>query len=270
MNSSYLRHWLGECLGTFVLVLFGCSAVAGAVTLNAFSSLLEVALIWGFAVALAIFLSRNLSDAHLNPAVTLAMILAGRLPVSLAIPYLMGQILGAMLAGFCVFSIFEPSIDAFEVANGITRGAPESFQSAVMFGEFYPNPGFSAQLDLESISIWRAMALEGFGTFVLILAIFQLTERRDQQDNIVPIMIGLVVTLIITCIAPFTQAGLNPARDLGPRLIASWMGWGKAAFPQDPGGWWWVYVAGPLLGGVFAWLSVFGIRKIQPAPTEVA
>ncbi len=64
---------LGEFLGTFILVFFGCGSVAVAVLFNAFSSLLEVALIWGFGVAIAIYATRNICPAHLNPAVSLSM-----------------------------------------------------------------------------------------------------------------------------------------------------------------------------------------------------
>jgi glycerol uptake facilitator protein len=71
------------------------------------------------------------------------------------------------------------------------------------------------------------------------------------------------VTSIICLIAPLTQAGLNPARDLGPRLVAWLMGWGDAAFPDRVGGFFYVYVLAPLLGGAVA--SIFFVFMLEPA-----
>ena len=64
--------------------------------------------------------------------------------------------------------------------------------------------------------------------------------------------IGLTVSSIIFFIAPLTQAGLNPARDAGPRLVAYLMGWGNAALPDTVGGWFWVYILAPVVGGCLA------------------
>lgn len=250
-----IRSFTGELLGTFILVLFGCGAVAGATLFGAFNSLLEVALIWGIGVALGIFASRNLSQAHLNPAVSVAMLLAKKVDRKAFGVYLAGQVIGAFLAGLVLLLIFNPSIEIFEASREIIRGESGSHQSAVMFGEYYPNPGFAEHI---TITLGGAMALEAFGTFLLIMMIFLLTEKSDQIDNLTPLLIGLTVTVIITLVAPFTQAGLNPARDFGPRMVAWMGGWGNMAFPDSNGGWFWVYILGPVLGGVMAFL----LRKL--------
>lgn len=130
----------------------------------------------------------------------------------------------------------------------------------MMFGEYYPAPGCNAV-----VSMPLAIATEAFGTFLLTLMIFALTEGCNvgRPDNtLAPIFIGLTVTSIICLIAPLTQAGLNPARDLGPRLVAWLMGWGNAAFPDHSGGFFFVYVMGPLIGGISA--SVFFVRILEP------
>lgn len=243
------KSFAGEFLGTFILVLFGCGAVAGATLFGAFASLLEVALIWGIGVALGIFASRNLSQAHLNPAVSLAMLWSRKIKRQDLAGYLLGQFAGAFLAGLLLLLILHPSIEHFEAANEIVRGTEGSQRSAMMFGEYYPNPAFAEQI---SLSLGGAIALEAFGTFLLVMMIFFLTEKTDQIDNLTPLMIGLTVSVIITLIAPFTQAGLNPARDFGPRMVAWIGGWGPMAFPDPFGGWFWVYMLGPVLGGITA------------------
>ena len=248
---SYYKELLGEYIGTFILVLFGCGAVASAVLLNSFGSLLEVAIIWGIGVAIAILATRNICPAHLNPAVSVAMTLFGELDTKKLPLYITSQFLGAFSAAALLYFIFGNTIEIFEQTNNIVRGTIESSQTAMVFGEFFPNPSFA---DKVSISWLQAMTLEGIGTFILVFVIFRLTEKKNQIDNSTPILIGLTVTLIICLIAPYTQAGLNPARDFGPRVFAYLSGWGSAAFPIAPFSSFTVYILGPILGGVAAGL----------------
>lgn len=258
---NYRREVIGEGLGTFVMVLFGCGSVAGAVLFDSYQSLMQVALAWGIGVTLAIYLTRHLSCAHLNPAVSLAMVLSGRMSVRRLPRYLAAQFAGAILAGLVLYALFAPSIAAYETAHGIVRGTAASVKTAMIFGEFYPNPGSSAMA-----SLMLAIGAEAFGTFLLVLMIFALTEGCNvgrPDDALAPVFIGLTVTSIICLMAPLTQAGLNPARDLGPRLVAWLLGWGSAAFPDRVGGFLHVYLLAPLLGGALA--SFFFVRVLEPA-----
>ncbi len=248
MKLAFGKEFAGELIGTYILVLFGCGSVAVSLLFNAFS-LFQVAIIWGLGVALGIFASRPLSNAHLNPAVSIAMLLAKKLHPKQLLSYLPGQFAGAFLAATTLWVLFNPSIVQFEQYNDIVRGAPASIQTAMMFGEFYPNPGFFEQV---AISTPLAFGAEAFGTFILVLAIFCLTTTLDPKGAACPILIGLTVSLIICLIAPLTQAGLNPARDLAPRLFAWMAGWGDAAFPPAPFGALIVYVIGPIVGGSIA------------------
>jgi len=258
---KYPREFIGESLGTFILVLFGCGAVAVSVLFDAHRGLMQVALAWGIGVTLAIYLTRHLSCAHINPAVSIAMVIGGRMSSRKLAVYLSAQFTGAILAGLALYGLFAPSIAAYEHAHGIVRGTPQSVQTAMMFGEYYPNPGSSAV-----VSLPLAMGAEGLGTFLLVLMVFALTEGCNvgrPDEALAPVFIGLTVTAIISFIAPLTQAGLNPARDLGPRLVAWLMGWGAAAFPDRVGGFFHVYVLAATLGGVLAALSF--VHVLEPA-----
>ena len=253
------REFIGEALGTFLLVLFGCGSVAVSVLFNAHQGLMQIALAWGIGVTLAIYLTRHLSCAHLNPAVSVAMAASGRMPVRKLPVYVTAQFAGAILAGLTVYALFAPSIAAYEKAHGIVRGAAESVATARMFGEYYSGSGAVVPLPL-------AIGAEALGTFLLVLMIFALTEGCNvgRPDNaLAPVFIGLTVTSIICLIAPLTQAGLNPARDFGPRLVAWFMGWGDAAFPDRVGGFFYVYIAAPLVGGVTA--ALFFIHILEKA-----
>lgn len=255
------REFIGELLGTFIMVVFGCGSVAVTVLFNAHQGLMQVALAWGIAVTLAIYLTRHLSCAHLNPAVSIAMVASGRMKPSKLPVYLIGQFIGAFLAGLVIYLLFSPSITDFENANGIVRGTESSVKSAMMFGEYYPNPGSGA-----NVSIFLAMAAETFGTFLLLLMIFALTEGCNvgrPGESIAPVFIGLTVSSVIGLVAPLTQAGLNPARDFGPRIVSFFMGWGNAAFPDHSGGFFWVYILSPVIGGLLA--AMLFVYVIEPA-----
>ena len=255
------REFIGEALGTFVLVLFGCGSVAVSILFDAHHGLMQVALAWGVAVALAIYLTRHLSCAHLNPAVSLAMTCSGRMPLRKLPVYVAAQLIGAFLAALTLYVLFAPSIAAFENLHHIVRGTEESVQTARMFGEYYSGSGSSAV-----VSLPLAIGAEVLGTFMLVLMVFALTEGCNvgrPDDSLAPIFIGLTVSSIICLIAPLTQACLNPARDLGPRFVAWLMGWGDAAFPDRVGGFFHVYILAPLIGGVLA--AVFFIYILEPA-----
>jgi glycerol uptake facilitator protein len=258
---KYKKEFIGEAIGVFILVLFGCGSVATSILFGAFLGILQSAVVWGIGVTLAIYLTRHLSCAHLNPAVSIAMVVsrrmnAGKLPV-----YLIAQFFGAIVAGLAIYLLFAPSIEGFESKHNIVRGAVNSVSTARMFGEFYSNPE-----SLAVVSMPHAMAAEAFGTFLLLLMIFALTEGCNvgrPDDAIAPFFIGLTVASVICLIAPLTQAGLNPARDFGPRLIAWAAGWGSAAFPDEKGGFFLVYILSPVVGGSVA--ALFFMSVLEPA-----
>ena len=123
----------------------------------------------------------------------------------------------------------------------------------MLFGEYFPNPGFS--MPWFKISLSTAMIVEGLGTFLLVTMIFLLTEGCNvgrPGDALAPVFIGGTVAALIAVLAPLTQAGINPARDFGPRLVAFLFGWGQLAIPGPRGGFFWVYIAAPLAGGAIA------------------
>lgn len=257
----FSREFIGESLGTFLLALFGCGSVAVSVLFGAYQGIMQIALAWGLGVTLAIYLTRHLSCAHLNPAVTVAMVIGKRMAVRKLPVYLIAQFAGAFLAGLAVYVLFAPSISAYESAHQIIRGGAESVQTAKMFGEYYAIPGSTAV-----VSMPLAIGAEAFGTFLLLLMIFALTEGCNvgrPDDALAPLFIGLTISSIICLIAPLTQAGLNPARDFGPRMIAWLTGWGSAAFPDQNGGFFLVYILGPIVGGILA--SLFFVYVLQPA-----
>jgi glycerol uptake facilitator protein len=281
VHRALPRALAGEILGTYLLVLFGTGSVAAAVLTSAQVGLWQVAVVWGFGVTIAIYASATLSGAHLNPAVSLAFALLRRhhFPLTRLLPYVGAQLVGAMLGSATVAALFWPFLLRFEATQGIVRGTPGSELSAMVFGEYFPNPAMfgTDEAARALVSPWQAACVEGFGTAVLVLVIFALTapKNRDAPSaNLVPFFIGFTVAVLISLFAPITQAGWNPARDLGPRIVAYFLGWGAIAIPGPAGGFW-AYIVGPLVGGPLgglAWQALAGDRgpAARTAPPERA
>lgn len=258
----YSKEFTGELIGTFILVFFGCGSVAVTVLFSAHSGLFQVATIWGISVTLAIYATRHLSCAHLNPAVTIAMLIGKRMNVQRLPVYLIAQFLGAFLAASVVYIIFFDSIAQYEELNHIVRGTVASTKTAMMFGEYYPNPG---ALPNVNVTMTTAFLAESFGTFALVFLIFSLSDGCNvgrPHDSLTPLFIGFALTIIISIFAPLTQAGFNPARDFSPRIFSFFAGWGPAAFPDTHFGFLVIYIVGPIVGGGVA--SLLFTKVVEP------
>lgn len=252
----FAKECFGEFLGTFILVFIGCGTVALDVVYGTFNSLAIVALLWGVGVALAIFLTRSYSSSHLNPAVSIAMVITLDLPLRKLFPYIAFQFIGAYFAGSLLLFIFNDALLAFESKQGLFRGELGSHQSAVMFGEYFQNQTFS-----NKISHFEAYLAEAFGTFLLLAAIYLIAKNKRLHRHTQPLFIGAALSLIIYFIAPYTQAGLNPARDFGPRLVAYFGGWGTFAFPPIPFSFFTVYILAPITGAGVAAVSTLLLQN---------
>ncbi len=169
-----LPKWaIGEFFGTFLLVFFGCGSICAAVATGAQIGIFQVAIVWGLGIATAIYLTGSLTSAHLNPAVTIASAAWSRFPVRLVVPCILVQMLGAFAAAALLFSIFSDAIAAYEAKHGITRGAQGSEATAMVFGEYFPNPGGKALTEaardlapriFSSFASWRSVPFTTNGT----------------------------------------------------------------------------------------------------------
>jgi glycerol uptake facilitator protein len=253
MKFSLPAWFIGEFLGTFLLVFFGCGSVAAAVLTGAQVGIFQVAIVWGIGIAIAIHLTGSLSGAHFNPAVTCALATAGRFPFGKILPYIFAQFAGAFVAAAVLHLAFAGSLAAYEAAHQIVRGAPGSEASAMIFGEYFPNPGGHPLTAAARAVVppGAAFCVEAIGTAILALVVLGVTDERNsaRPRELVAAIVGLTITLLISLFAPLTQAGFNPARDLAPRLWSSFAGWGTVPFRANDWGWLTVYVLAPLVGG---------------------
>jgi len=268
---------LAEFFGTFILVFFGCGVVHTATLYGAQVGLWQIAIVWGLAVMFGIYVSGAISGGHLNPAMTLAFAVHRQMPWKDVVPYWTGQFSGAFCAAAVLYLLFSPSMKMFEKEQGLE---PKGIVTARCYGEYYSSPHMpvdrpvtpdqsgAADVKLPGVLVdWRtcpdwdkrvpmhtAFLAEAIGTFFLAFIVFALINPRNgarPAGFLTPVFVGLTIAMLISLIAPLTQAGFNPARDFAPRLFAFLAGWGETAIPGPNGhGFWIVYIIAPCVGSV--------------------
>jgi len=238
------REALAECLGTFVLIVFGVGVVAQVVLGGGASGqYLSINIGWGLAVTMGVYVAAGVSGAHLNPAVTLALALRRGFAWSKVLPYMAAQCVGAFLASAVVYVTYREALDHFD---GGVRQVTGASATAGIFAT-YPQQFVHPFLDLGLDQI--------VGTALLIALIFALTDQKNlaPDGKLVPVMFGLAVILIGATFGYNAGYAINPARDLGPRIA-------HAILPipgKGPSDWGyaWIPVVGPLIGGILGALA---------------
>lgn len=214
------RAWLAEAIATYGLVFFGPLSVIVAVASFGEGlttmSVLFISLAHGGAIALMVYAFGHISGAHINPAVTIPMIITKKIGLSDGVGYIIFQLIGAIAAAATLKAIF-PILG--EKVNFGTQGGPS---------------------ELINNSVNSGFAIEAILTFFLVLVIFMTAVHKKASPGWHGFTIGGMVFLIHLVAVPLTGASVNPARTFGPALIS---------------GFWefhWLYWAAPILGGIIA------------------
>lgn len=223
---------IGELLGTAMLVLLGNGVVAGVVlnkTKNNNAGWIVITIGWALAVTISVFTFGKLTPgAHFNPAVTLAMAVAGNIPWSSVVPYIIVQFLGAFLGQLIVWQMYKPHYDDTEDPGSV-------------LATFSTGP---AIYDKTANYISEIV-----GTFVLVFTILSI-GLHELAPGLGPVIVGGLILSIGLSLGGTTGYSLNPARDLGPRIVHHFLplknkggsDWGYAPIP----------VLGPIIGAVLA------------------
>lgn len=240
------KKCLAEFLGTAVLVTFGC----GVAATNALGAgYVGIALAFGLVIVAMAYSVGNVSGCHVNPAVSLAMLINKKLTPAEFCGYVVSQLLGATVGGFVLYAMLSGT--TFLVDNGMgTNG----------YGE----------LSATGIGVGAAFVTEIVLTFVFVYAICGVTSK-PQFSNIAGIVIGLSLTLVHLLGLPLTGTSVNPARSFGAALVSAIFGCanGSAALGQV-----WLFIVAPLISGACAAIVYKAIDTaeiaVETAPAKPA
>ncbi|MBQ8796062.1 MAG: aquaporin [Clostridia bacterium] len=185
-----MKKYIAEFIGTLVLVLFACgtAAAVGCSTVDPNVSYLLTALAFGLVIVAMAYSIGNVSGCHINPAVSIAMLVSGKMNIKDFVGYVVAQVLGAV-AGSALLGYFL-GFDCGFGANGLYNG-----------------------------DIIKSLAIEVVLTFVFVLAILGVTSKLENS-KVAGIVIGLTLTLVHIFGIHFTGTSVNPARSLGPAIFA--------------------------------------------------
>lgn len=229
-----MKKYLAEVFGTFVLVFFGCGT---AVVTGGFTGGLElgylgvvgISLAFGFTIVAAAYAIGHISGGHLNPAVSLAMLIDGRINLSDFIGYVIAQIIGAIAAS----GIFSFIVKSTKTLSG------------------YGANGYGSNSAV-GINMTGAVVVEIVLTFVFVMTILAVTARKDTS-SIAPIVIGFTLTLVHLIGIPLTGTSVNPARSIAPAIFT-----GGEALSQLP-----VFIIAPLVGASLAAIIYKSLFKVK-------
>jgi glycerol uptake facilitator protein len=229
-----MSPYLAEFLGTMLLVIMGNGVVAGVVlkeTKATSAGWLTIVLGWGLGVTLAIYAVGRISQAHLNPAITLALYVNGDFPATQVAGYILAQFAGAFAGAVVVWLHYFPHWKVTDDAES-------------KLAVFCTGPAIR--------STWANLLSEIIATMILVLAILFI-GANNFADGLNPLVIGGLIVSIGLSLGSTTGFAINPARDLGPRLahfILPISGKGSSNWSYS-----WIPVIGPAIGGLLgSWL----------------
>jgi aquaporin Z len=236
------RKYLAEAIGTFWLTFGGCgTAVMAAGFPEVGVGHLGVALAFGLTVLTMAYAIGHVSGCHLNPAVTIGLAAGGRFPANDIAPYVIAQVIGAVVAA-AVLYVIASGAPGFDLANGFAANG---------YGEHSPG----------HYGLFAALVSEIVLTMMFLFIIMGATHGKAPV-GFAPIAIGLGLTLIHLIGIPVTNLSVNPARSTGPALFVG--GWALAQL--------WLFWVAPLIGGtlgglLYQWLSQRPSAQVTGIPS---
>ncbi|MBN3308524.1 aquaporin-3a [Amia ocellicauda] len=237
VRNMLIRQFLAECLGTLILVMFGCGGVAQVILSGGtHGRFLTVNFAFGFGATLGILICGQVSGGHLNPAVTFAQCLLGRDPWKKFPVYFAAQTLGSFLGAGIIFGLY------FDAIWGFGQG------QLFVVGE-NATAGIFATYPSDHLTLLNGLFDQLIGTAALVVCILAIV---DPYNNPIPrgleaFTVGFVVLVIGLSMGFNSGYAVNPARDLGPRLFTAIAGWGGEVFTAK-NYWFFVPIFAPFLG----------------------
>ncbi|SDC14504.1 aquaporin Z [Niabella drilacis] len=221
MKVTAVSKFFAELIGTMVLVLMGCgSAVIAGADGTTGVGLLGIAFAFGLSVVAMAYAIGHISGCHINPAISIAMVAAGRMKAGEAAYYILAQIIGAIIGAALLSLIASGKIDYM---GGLGQNG---------YGEFSP----------QKYSLQSGLVAEIIFTFIFLMVILGSTSTKNINGGFAGLSIGLSLVLIHIVGIPITGVSVNPARSIGPALLK-----GGEALSQV-----WLFIVAPIAGAILA------------------
>ncbi|MBO7446341.1 MAG: aquaporin [Bacteroidales bacterium] len=224
-----MKKFIAEMIGTFVLTLLGCGTAMflGCATP---AGVVGTAIAFGLTVVAMAYTIGGISGCHINPAITLAVALSGRMSWKDACGYWIGQVIGGILAGLVLFALVNVVTPS---AEGIAEGML----------------GLGCNGVANAGGVWGACLVEVIATFIFVLVVLGTTDSKLGAGNFAGLAIGLTLILVHLVCINLTGTSVNPARSIGPALFAG----GQALCDL------WVFICAPLVGAALSALVWKGL-----------
>ncbi|XP_027010753.1 aquaporin-10b isoform X3 [Tachysurus fulvidraco] len=222
ISNRLVRECFAEFLGVYVLILFGCGSVAQVTTSkNSKGEYLSINLAFALGTTFGIYVSKGISGAHLNPAVSLSLCFLGRFSWTRLPFYVISQVFGAFLAAATVALQYFDAIIYYS-GDHLTVSGPTG------------TAGIFSTYPAEYLSVWGGVVDQVIGTAALMVCVLALGDSRNfpGPPGLEPVLVGAVVMVIGLSMGSNSGYALNPARDLGPRIFTCIAGWGTEVFSR--------------------------------------
>ncbi|KAF9461504.1 putative aquaporin 4 [Collybia nuda] len=236
------REPAAEFLGTAILVIFGtgvqCQVLLSSnpgVASSPKGDYFSVCVGWAVGIALGVWVSGGVSGGHINPAITLSLATFRGFSWKKVPSYILAQVLGGVVGAAIVYATYFHAIDIFEGGRGV-----RSMDTAGLWGIF-------AAPYLTNVSCFFS---EFLGAAILAITIFAMSDKKNlaPPNGLAPLVLAFVIMGLAVSLGMGTGFGVNPARDFGPRLLSSMVGYGKAVYTFRNQYWLWCSIIAPIVG----------------------
>lgn len=246
IKSPYLRECFAEFFGTMVMIAFGDGVVAQVVLGQGKNGdYTHISICWGIAVLLGIHASGGVSGAHLNPSVTTALAVFGRMEWRKVPGYVLAQVIGAFCGAAIVYVAYYPLLNVIDPDRMTTHGVFATYPHANV-----PNA--------------TAFLTEFIATAFLLAGIFAFGDEQNKPASPYssPSAVALLVVALGMAFGMNSGYALNPARDFGPRLFTAIAGWGSRPFTLY-NNYFWIPIVAPVCGAVFGAAMYVGLVEMH-------
>lgn len=249
-----MRKYLAEFLGTFILTFTACGATSFTGGYPGYLGVVGIALIFGLVMTALFYSIGSISGCHINPVVSLAMLISRRMNFIDFMGYIVAQMLGGVAGGFAMYGI----------SISLSTDTVEQYEAYGYDLLSFGTNGYGAQSEFLNIDVWGAFLVEMILTFIFVITVLSVTANK-RYKNVAGIVIGMALSAVHLFGITLTGTGVNPARSFGPALAKAVQG------DITPLSQVWLFIVAPIVGAILASIIYLILTyKKRPKKTKVS